>query len=202
MDGASEGWVWRPFGHYDSRMDITDTLFVKDRRAWRRWLEKHHSSKREIWLILYSKASGQPSIPYGDAVEEALCFGWIDGQAKKLGPESRAQRFSPRRKGSPMSELNKERARHLVAQGKMTPAGLVASGDLSLPRFVIPKDIARALKADPEVWSNFQAFSESYKRIRIAWIAGVQQQRPDEAEKRLRYFIKMTKAGKMYGMVR
>lgn len=183
-------------------MDITDTLYVKDRRAWRRWLEKHHATAREIWFVYYSKASGKPSIPYNDAVEEAICFGWIDGQVQKHGPHSRAQRFTPRRKGSPMSALNKERARRLVEQGKMTPAGLAAAGDLSLPRFVIPKDIERALKADAEVWSNFQAFPESYKRIRIAWIAEVQKHRPDEAEKRLRYFIKMTKANKMYGMVR
>ena len=182
-------------------MEITETLYAKDRRAWRRWLQKRHDSAREIWLVYYSKASGKPTIPYNDAVEEALCFGWIDGQVKKHGPDSRAQRFTPRRKGSPMSEMNKERARRLIERGNMTPAGLAASGDLSatLP---VPREVMRELRRDPEVWANFQAFPESYRRIRLAWIADPWKVRRDEAEKRLRYLIKMTKRNTMYGMVR
>jgi hypothetical protein len=100
-----------------------------------------------------------------------------------------------------MSELNKERARRLIEQGLMTPVGLAASGDLSID-FKLPRDIKAALKKDAEVWKNFEAFPETYKRIRIGWITSVQEQRPDEAEKRLRYFIKMTKQNKMYGTVR
>lgn len=182
-------------------MQLGETLYVKDRRAWRRWLEKHHKTAREIWLVYHTKASGKPTIPYNDAVEEALCFGWIDGQLQKHGPDSRAQRFTPRRPGSPMSEMNKERARRLIEQGKMTQAGLEAAGDLDT-ELVIPNEILRALKKDPEVWENFQRFPDSYKRIRIGWIVGPMKQRPEESEKRLRYFLKMTKQNKMYGMVR
>ena len=182
-------------------MKITETLYVKDARAWRRWLEEHHDAAAEIWLIYYAKDSGKPSIPYNDAVDEAICFGWIDGQLQKHGPDSRAQRFTPRRPKSPLSEMNKERARRLIEQGRMTAAGLSAAGDLSVD-FIIPKDILRELRRDPEVWANFERFPDSYKRIRIGWIVGPQKQRPEEADKRLRYFIKMTKQNKMYGMVR
>lgn len=183
-------------------MKIGETLYVKDRRAWRRWLEKHHDSVSEIWLVYYSKESGTRSIAYNDAVEEALCFGWIDSQLQKHGQDSRAQRFTPRRPGSPLSEMNKERVRRLINEGKMTPAGLAAAGDLSTDGFVIPTQILRELKRDPEVWENFQRFPESYRRIRIGWIVGPMKQRPEESERRLRYFIKMTKRNRMYGMVR
>ncbi|MEX0750776.1 MAG: YdeI/OmpD-associated family protein [Dehalococcoidia bacterium] len=182
-------------------MELGETLYAKDRRAWRKWLEKHAATAKEIWLVYYTKASNKPSIPYNDAVEEALCFGWIDSNLKPHGPESRAQRFTPRRPNSPLSELNKERVRRLIDAGSMTPAGLAAAGDLDT-KFVIPKDILRELKKDRETWENFQRFPESYKRIRIGWIVGSMKQRPEESEKRLRYFLKMTKQNKMYGMVR
>jgi uncharacterized protein YdeI (YjbR/CyaY-like superfamily) len=89
-------------------MNVGQTLYVKDRRAWRRWLQKHHATAREIWLVYHSKASDKPTIPYNDAVEEALCFGWIDSAVKPNGPGSRMQRFTPRRPKSPLSEMNKE----------------------------------------------------------------------------------------------
>lgn len=181
-------------------MEIGETLYVKERAAWRRWLHRHAASKREIWLVLYTKASGKPSLPYNDSVEEALCFGWIDSVVKPHGPGSRAQRFTPRRPNSPLSPTNKERVRRLIEAGRMTPAGLAAAGDLDTT-FVIPREILRELKRDKEVWANFERFPESYKRIRIGWIVGVMKQRPEEAEKRLRYFLKMTKQNKMYGMV-
>lgn len=182
-------------------MKLGETFYAKDRREWRRWLQRHHKTAREIWLVYHTRASGKPSVPYNDAVEEALCFGWIDSQLQKHGSDSRAQRFTPRRPNSALSEMNKERVRRLIEQGKMTPAGLAAAGDLST-KFVIPPRILRELRRDPEVWRNFQAFPDSYKRIRIGWIVAPRGQRPEESEKRLRYFIKMTKQNKMYGMVR
>ena len=178
-------------------MEIGKTLHAPTRREWRAWLRKHHKTEREIWLVFYSKASGTPSIPYNDAVEEALCFGWIDSIVKKHGPDSRAQRFTPRRPKSPLSELNKERVRRLVEKKRMTPAGLAAAGDIDA-HFVLPKDIERELKKDKEVWRNFRGFPERYKRIRIGWIDGARI-RPEEFEKRLRYFIKMTKRNERFG---
>jgi len=106
------------------RMEIGETLYVTNRDDFRSWLEKHHKSKKEIWLIQYKKATKKPSLNYMEAVEEALCFGWIDGLEKSMDAERYALRFSPRRPRSNWTETNKERARRLIAAGKMTEAGL------------------------------------------------------------------------------
>jgi len=105
-------------------MEIGETLYVTNRDDFRSWLEKHHKSKKEIWLIQYKKATKKPSLNYMEAVEEALCFGWIDGLEKSMDAERYALRFSPRRPRSNWTETNKERARRLIAAGKMTEAGL------------------------------------------------------------------------------
>ena len=181
-------------------MEIGKTIYVTERSEWRKWLSAHHRTEKEIWLIGYRKDTGKPSLPYNDAVEEALCFGWIDSTVKKIDAERNAQRYTPRRPNSPFSEMNRERVRRLLAAGLMTPAGLAAAGDLSKENFVIPEDILHALKADAQVWENFSAFPESYQRIRVGWIEGARK-RPAEFEKRLRYFIRMTAANKKYGMV-
>jgi uncharacterized protein YdeI (YjbR/CyaY-like superfamily) len=104
-------------------MEITETLFVTDRADFRQWLEENHRSKKEIWLIQYKKSAKKPTIDYIEAVEEALCFGWIDGTQKSMDAERYALRFSPRRPKSNWTETNKERARRLIAEGKMAEAG-------------------------------------------------------------------------------
>lgn len=105
---------------------IGKTLYVKERARWRAWLAKHHASAPEIWLITYKKHTGKPSLAYDDAVEEALCFGWIDSIVKRLDDERTVQRFSPRRPKSNLSETNRERVRRLIETGQMTEAGLAA----------------------------------------------------------------------------
>src|SRR5256885_3438097 len=105
-------------------MEIGTTLYVKGRREWRAWLARHHQTASEIWLIYYKKESGRPRIPYNDAVEEALCYGWIDSILKPIDSRRYAQRFSPRRPRSRLSEMNRERVRRLIAAGRMTRAGL------------------------------------------------------------------------------
>jgi len=107
-------------------MNLGKTLYVTDGREWRSWLSKHHSTEKEIWLVYYRKDSGKPRIPYNDAVEEALCYGWIDSTLKKIDQERFAHRFSPRRPTSKLSEMNKERIRRLIAKKRMTAAGLSA----------------------------------------------------------------------------
>jgi uncharacterized protein YdeI (YjbR/CyaY-like superfamily) len=180
--------------------EITKTFYPETRSQWRAWLEKHHATEPEIWLVVYLKETGKLSLAYNDAVEEALCFGWIDSTRKTFTDDSRAQRFSPRRKGAPWSEMNKERVRRLHAQGLMTEAGLAAGVDFLDEGFKVPEDLLAEIKKDDDTWKHFQAFPQSYVRIRIGWIDGVRN-RPEEFEKRLRYFLKMTKQGKRYGMV-
>jgi len=104
-------------------MEIGERLYIQDRAAWRSWLADNHLTKNEIWLIYYNKQSGKPRIPYNDAVEEALCYGWIDSILKPVDKDCHAQRFSPRRKNSQLSELNKERIRRLIKEKKMMPIG-------------------------------------------------------------------------------
>ena len=107
-------------------MQIGETLTLTARGEFRRWLARHSRTKKEIWLVIYKKTSGRATIPYEDAVEEALCFGWIDGIVKSLDHESYAQRFLPRRKGSHWTETNRAKACRLIAEGKMTAAGKAA----------------------------------------------------------------------------
>jgi uncharacterized protein YdeI (YjbR/CyaY-like superfamily) len=179
-------------------MDITETLYAADRGEWRRWLMQHHATAKEIWLLYYKKESGKPCITYLHAVEEALCFGWIDGIQKKYAPDCNAQRFTARRPKGNWTELNKERARRLIANGQMTEAGLRTLPDLSLDSFRIADDILAALQADPQVWENFQQFPPIYVRIRITHIELVREQ-PAEFQKRLAKFVQKTGQNKMFG---
>jgi uncharacterized protein YdeI (YjbR/CyaY-like superfamily) len=189
-------------------MKLGRTLYVKNRREWRAWLAKHHRTAPAIWLIYYKKHSGKARIPYNHAVEEALCYGWIDSQTKPVDGNRWAQRFSPRRPTSRLSEMNRERVRRLIAAGRMTKAGLErlkhvfdrVTHTRKRLKWEIPKDILRRLERDVTIWKNFRRFPESYKRIRIGWIAAARH-RPDILEQRLRYFLKMTARNKRFGMV-
>lgn len=107
-------------------MEIGETLYVTNRDDFRKWLIPNHKVKKEIWLIQYKKATKKLSINYVEAVEEALCFGWIDGFEKSIDSERYAMRFSPRRPKSNWTERNKERARKMISEGRMTEAGLAA----------------------------------------------------------------------------
>lgn len=185
-------------------MKLGKTLYAANRKAWCAWLSKNHAKAKEIWLIYYRKSSGKPRIPYNDAVEEALCFGWIDGTAKRVDGDRFAQRFTPRRRNSGLSQLNRERIKRLIKEKKMTKAGLAAvshafRGD---EKFVFPKEILAAIRKDTEAWKNFQKLPESYKRIRVAYIGSRMDRDKEAFEKRLRHFIKMTAKGKRFGFVR
>lgn len=179
-------------------MIITNTLYVTNRKDWRNWLKKHYKTEKEIWLVYYKKASGKPRIEYNDAVEEALCFGWIDSIVKTLDDERTAQRFSPRKPKSKYSPANRERLGKLVKQRKVIKEVRETLGNILEEKLEIPKDILRAIKANKQAWKNFQQFSDSYKRIRIGFIDGARK-RPAEFEKRLRYFIQMSEKNKQYG---
>src|SRR5512145_166567 len=104
-------------------METSDTTYAKNRKAWRSWLKRNHRSKKGVWLIYYKKHTGQTSISYADAVEEAICFGWIDGQIKKIDDDRYMQRFTPRTAKSLWSVINVERANKMIELGYMTEAG-------------------------------------------------------------------------------
>jgi uncharacterized protein YdeI (YjbR/CyaY-like superfamily) len=179
-------------------MQITETVYFSERAQWRQWLADNHATAKEIWLVSYTRTSGKPTIPYIHAVEEALCFGWIDGIQKKMDAERRAQRFTPRRPKGNWTELNKERARRLIASGLMTEAGLAILPDLSLEAFVIAPDILAALQVDAQTWANFQAFPTHYQHIRVRFIEDMRGQ-PEEFQKRLDKFLSKTRQNKTFG---
>jgi uncharacterized protein YdeI (YjbR/CyaY-like superfamily) len=179
-------------------MDSAHTFYAATRAEWRKWLKKNYRTEKEIWLVYYKKTSGKPRVEYNDAVEEALCFGWIDSTVKKIDEERFAQRFSRRNPKTGYSQANKERLGRLITEGKVTKEVLTTLNDISSEQFEIPRDILEAIKVHKEAWKNFQKFSETYKRIRIAFIDGARN-RPEEFQKRLNYFIKMTEKNKQFG---
>lgn len=180
-------------------MEITQTFNAKTRNEWRDWLKKNYKSKKEIWLIFQNKSSGKKGISYEEAVEEALCFGWIDSTVKKNEEHSRVQRFTPRNPKSSYSQLNKERLKKLLRKKKVIASVRNTLGELEKEKFIFPNDILDEIKKNKIAWKNYQDYSESYKRIRIAFIDGGRR-RPEVFMKRLNYFIKMTEKNKQYGI--
>lgn len=180
---------------------ITRTLYVHRVADWRAWLRKHHKTSREIWLVYYRKSSGKPRISYNDSVDEALCFGWIDSTQKKMDEDRLAQRFTPRRPGSKTSEMNKARARRLVREHRMTPAGLAVIGSLTAARLVIAADIRAAFEEDSEAWRRFRRFPIAYRRIRVAFVEGARG-RPAEFRGRLGNLVRKSAKNERFGMVR
>jgi len=179
--------------------EIKEILYVTDRETWRAWLQENHHVKDEIWLQYYRAGSGKGRIGYNAAVEEALCFGWIDSIVKTVDEESFAQRFTPRKPNSTYSQTNKERLRRMVQQGKVIPAVVERVATILEEEFIFPDDIMDALAADNLAMKHFKEFSEPYQRIRIAFIKNARK-RPDVYKKRLAHFLKMTAEGKQFGV--
>jgi uncharacterized protein YdeI (YjbR/CyaY-like superfamily) len=157
------------------------TVYAKDRREWRAWLQKNHDQCDEIWLIYYKKDSGRPRVPYEDAVEEALCFGWIDTKIKKIDEARFAQRFTPRKVRSPWNKDNIQRAERLIAAGKMAPAGLAAfNSDQRRETPVLPtqmpKDLEARFRKQSTAWKNYENFPPYYRRMTSGWVASAKKE--------------------------
>ncbi len=179
-------------------MEITETFYAATSREWRSWLEEHHGDRAEIWLIGYRKEAGKPFVAYEDAVKEALCFGWIDSIRKRLDHQRWAQRFTPRREGSPISQTNQERLARLLDSGRVIPSVASGLGGLRPQDYAIPNDIVRALKAVPGAWDHWRSFSPAYRRIRSAYVDG-SRGRPAVFAKRLDHLVRKTAEGKQFG---
>jgi len=165
---------------------------MRSRRQWRAWLEENHAAAKELWVIFYKKHTGKASVTYAEAVEEALCFGWIDGIIKRIDDEKHMRRFSPRRENSMWSELNKQRVRKLIEEGRMTEAGLARvtqakqnrqwdNAALQEPRPQVPPELQKALARSVQARRNFESLAPSYRRQFIYWIAAA---RRDETRRR------------------
>lgn len=177
-------------------MEPLNTFYTSDRREWRAWLAEHFVTAEEVWFVFPMKASGEKRLSYNDAVEEALCFGWIDSTIRNISVTHRAQRFTPRKANSGYSRPNIERLIWLEKQGMLHPK--VREQVLPLIRvpYEFPADIIAALKNEETTWRNYENFPEAYKRIRVAYIDAARK-RPKEYEKRLNHFLSKTKENKL-----
>ncbi len=187
------------------------TLYVTDRAEWRAWLEKHHAACREVWLIYYKKGSGRARIPYGDAVEEALCFGWIDRVIQRIDDEKYAQLFTPRTNRANWSPANRRRIAKLMREGRMTKAGLakcafdVASASEEAParaprkELPIPPRVKKALQAHPKAWAALRALAPSYRRQYVGWITSAKKE--ETQLRRVQFAIERLEKGLKLGMV-
>ena len=184
---------------------MTTSLYVTTRNQWRTWLEKNHETTNEIWLIFYKKGSGKPTIPYNDAVEEALCFGWIDSIIKRIDSEKYVRKFTPRKKKSKWSDLNKKRVKKMIQEGKMTEAGLAKIDEkvfieekVAPKEFIIPPEIEEALQANEKAWKNFSTLAPGYKRVYIGWI--IDARREETQKRRLKELITVLEKNEKLGM--
>jgi uncharacterized protein YdeI (YjbR/CyaY-like superfamily) len=179
------------------------TLEVRTRRQWRQWLAKHHTSSPGVWLVFYKAHTGVKSIPYEDAVREALCFGWIDSLVKRLDDDRYALKVTPRQPTSKWSDINRKRWQDLEAAGLLAPAGLRAAptNNTYAPRPVVPDlpaYIGQALKTNAKAWEFFRKLAPTYRRHFVVWIHTAK--RPETREKRIRESIRLLAAGQKLGL--
>ena len=171
---------------------------IETRAEFRAWLEEHHDTETEVWLTLKrGKPVDAEHFWYLDGVEEALCFGWIDS-TQKIIDGIRMQRFTPRKKGSPWTELNKERVRRLEKLGLMTDAGRAVLPPMGPRSFHVHPEIEKAMK-QAHVWSKFRSFPPLYQRVRAYNVAFYIKRDPETYQKMLARLIAETKQGHMYG---
>jgi uncharacterized protein YdeI (YjbR/CyaY-like superfamily) len=196
-------------GRRRQKMNMSKTLHVTNREDWRQWLEKNHDKEKEVWLIFYKKHTAKLRVHYDDAVEEALCFGWIDSIVKRIDDEKYAQKFTPRKPGSKWSQLNKKRVEKMIKEDRMTEAGLALinaakkSGKweqfISQPKeLIIPPVVITALSANKKAWENFNNLAPSYQRQYVGWITTAKKE--ETRQRRLNEAIILLEQGKKLGL--
>jgi len=179
------------------------TFFAEDREAWRAWLSENGGKAKAVWLLFLKRSTGKRCISLAEADEEALCFGWIDGKLRSIDGERHLLRFSPRHPGSIWSASNKARAEKLIAEGRMTKAGMKLveaakrSGEWDRPIDVrsaeVPEDLAAALAGDAEARRYFEALAISYRKQYVAWLLAAK--RPETRQKRVRAVVDRCRRG-------
>ena len=162
-------------------------LYVSNRNDWRKWLEKNHKKEKVIWLIYYKQHTGKSRIPYDDAVEEALCFGWIDSIVKRIDDEKYCQKFTPRNETSIWSELNKKRVAKMIKLGKMTKVGMdkiIAAKrngkwetkSAAAIEYKMPDELTQLLSKNKVAREFFESLTKSCKKQYIGWIASAKKE--------------------------
>jgi uncharacterized protein YdeI (YjbR/CyaY-like superfamily) len=184
--------------------DSIPTLELRVRQKWREWLDSHHTTVSEIWLVFYKRHTGEACLSYDDAVEEALCYGWIDSLVKRLDDARYARKFTPRKAESRWSTVNRRRYESLAQQGLLHEAGrkrapTKRNGDAPQASVTkIPPYVEQALKAQPRAWQFFKQLAPSYRRAYIGWIDSAK--REETKARRLREAVELLSAGKKLGL--
>jgi uncharacterized protein YdeI (YjbR/CyaY-like superfamily) len=169
-----------------SALDDAPLFQPEDRAAWRDWLQANHATARGVWLVSWRPRSGRPpAVDYEAAIEEALCFGWVDSTGGTLDDERGKLYFAPRKPRSPWAASNKARVERLIADGRMAPAGMAAIERAkangaweildSSERLEVPDDLAAALDGRPPAAANFAAFPPSTRKMLLGWVAVAQR---------------------------
>ena len=179
------------------------TFDARTRERWRGWLETHHASESEVWLIFHKKHTGKPSVTYDDAVDEALCYGWIDSLIKRIDDNRYARKFTPRKADSTWSTANVERYTALEAAKRLAAPGIARSPRgrpvVDAPKHAtIPAYIEKALKQDARAWKFFESLAPSHRRLYLAWIDSAK--REETRQHRLRQAIDKLRAGHKPGL--
>ncbi len=185
---------------------MSSQISVAGREEWRSWLMENHSKTKEVWLVYYKKHTGKPTITYRDSVEEALCFGWIDGILRRIDDERYTHRFTPRNAGSKWSKLNIKLARKMIDEGQMTEAGLVAFNNReiavrmgeNLEEITLTPELEKSLQIDEQAWANFQNLAPSYRKHYILWLLNAKK--PETIAKRLKEAIGLLRENRKLGM--
>jgi uncharacterized protein YdeI (YjbR/CyaY-like superfamily) len=190
-------------------IELANALLFKKRNEWRTWLENNHTIFNEIWLIHYKKSSGKKGLNHFDAVEEALCFGWIDSKLKKIDEERFILRYSPRKLKSVWSKINKKNAEKMISLGKMTQAGFDKIEEAknqgfwdtaytNLVKERLPSDLKNALIINKKAWNNFQQFANSYRNMYIGWVKNAKTE--ETRKKRISEVVKNSLENKKPGI--
>lgn len=192
-------------------MKMLQTLHTTTRDEWRTWLAAHHASASEVWLIYHKASTGKPRIPYNDAVEEAICFGWIDSLVQRIDDETFAQKFTPHKNSAKWSAANIARLKRMIKAGRMTPAGTAGSaaalaaakllkaqpqapGDGELT----PGELEERLRQHPRAWAYFETLAPSHRKNYLAWIRAAK--RPETRERRLHESIDLLSKHQKLGL--
>ncbi len=190
-------------------MRKTEELHFARRSDWRSWLEKNHETTKDAWLIFYKKHTGKPNITYDEAVEEAICFGWIDSIIKRIDDQKFARKFTPRKPTSSWAESNKKRVQKMIMQGRMTKAGLElinqakqhgqwSQNSLLRKQISFPEYIEQALRSNEKALINFNKLAPSYRRQYVGWVNSAKKE--ETRRKRLAEVIGKLERNEKLGM--
>lgn len=187
----------------------SEPLDFRDAAEWRKWLRQNHARSQGEWVYMYKRGAARNGLRYQEALDEALCFGWIDGQIRAVDNDRFKQRWTPRRKGSVWSQVNKTKVNRLIAAGRVTEAGLAVVREAKKTGKwqaaysnqrddSVPADLVKALRAEPEAWKNFNSFARTYRNMYAGWVLDAKQ--AETRQRRIAAVVRRARENRKPGM--